>query len=242
MLVEEHISPRAHIAQGCLPSQILFVTVQSYGLTSLAPHLHFHEWRCVFFFHRPFIAGCSTNLLYHTAFQTQSYPSAHLTLCILHHLSLHLFYLCVSLHQVPFFSSPFPTFLWFYLLLWKCSLKTVVYRSAAAWVSLCGQSLIHCTHPLLKVNLFFFSLFFFGEMTQGGRCFWQSSRGSDSIPCTDIRVSSGLLYPPPSLTYISCVVHVFHKTLFIKGVSYSAHSRRIKVSFLPTFLFLVVVN
>lgn len=119
---------------------------------------------------------------------------------------------------------------------WNYSSKTELYSSAAAGDSLCGLSLIHCTHPSAVRKK---------RVTQGGGgsgvgwcrgayVYWQSSRGSNFIPLSNFKLSSGILSPSPGLTHISCV---FHRTVLVRGVSAQPEN---KSPFF--FLFLVVVN
>lgn len=51
-------------------------------------------------------------------------------------------------------------------------------------------------------------------------------------------LSFSILSPSPSLTHISRVVHVFHKTVLVRGVSTQPENK----SLFPSFLFLVVLN
>lgn len=164
---------------------------------------------------------------------TQSYPSAHLTVSPLPTTFLDTstipsssFFLPLPLHL--------PASLRFYLLVWKCSLKTVVQfswcRSPTVWSTFDSlqPSFSKKKKKRKKPSTFFL-------MTQEGWCFWQSSRGSDFIPWANFRMSFGVLSPSPSLTYISHVV--FQKTVLVKEVSHSAHRGRVKAStsLLPIF-------
>lgn len=163
---------------------------------------------------------------------TQSYPSAHLALSTFHHLSLHCFY-----PRVP--SSSFFLPVLFHLPLAAClkmffrNSSPQVYKGStdAAWVSLCWSRF-----DSLQSS-------FFQKRTYSSYKWHRRASVSD-------RAQEGLiLFPGPTSECPSAyfplhqvwptspVVHVFHKTVLIKGISLSIHSQRIKVplSLLPIF-------
>lgn len=170
--------------------------------------------------------------------QTQSYPPAHLSLSTLNHLLLHLLYLCVSLKLsfflfVPFHFPTSPSVL--------SSLK-VFFKDSSLQVNHCMSVIVWPKFDSLQSSFaksepHIFLSFFLGEMTQGGQCFWQSSRGSDFICCANFGVSFSVLYPSLNLTHISCVVHVFPQDFVDKSCFFfsSPPKNTCLVFYLPIF-------